>query len=281
MANLHLVTGHQGKAHVTAADHGSMNAAIFGEGQYVLNRGSKLKATVISNNSIRIADGDLLMQGRHIRLNEGTYVDLAIENGAQGNKRNDLIVAQYTKDSSSGVEDCNLVVIKGTATTGTAADPSWTSDDILNDHVLKAEMPLYRVRLNGLNIEKVEQLYSMATIFADGSVTTKKLANGAVTAEKIATGAVSQSYKVTVPTTGWGARSGGYFQNISCKGLLDSDEPIVDISYASDAEQSRIELLNDAYSVVTGFYAFKDLLQVVVKEIPATEFDVKIKCVRK
>jgi len=73
MANMHLVTGYAGQEHITAADQGSWNAAIVGSGEYVLKKGSQFAATVITNNQIRIADGDILMQGRHIRLNEGTY----------------------------------------------------------------------------------------------------------------------------------------------------------------------------------------------------------------
>lgn len=161
MGNLHLVTGHAGSAHVTAADHASLNAAIFGEGEYVLNRGSKFAATVISNNSVRVADGDIIMQGRHVRLNEGSYVDLTIENGTQGKNRNDLIVARYTKDSQTGVEDCNLIVIKGTESSGIAEDPAHTVGDIINDHVLQADMPLYRVPLNGLNVNALECLFTV------------------------------------------------------------------------------------------------------------------------
>lgn len=281
MANLHLVTGHQGQAHVTAADHGSMNAAIFGEGQYVLNRGSKLKAAVQSANTVRIADGDLLMQGRHIRLNEGAYVDLTIANGTQGRKRNDLIVAQYTKNGSSGVEECNLVVIKGTDTSGTPADPAYTKGDIINDHVLKAEMPLYRVKINGVSIEAVEQVYSLATIFADGSVTTKKLADGAVTASKIDKGAVSQVYTAKVTPYGWGVRNDGHFSNIECPGLRADDVAFVDVSYPETTTQEQIDIIMDAASCVTGYYTFDGLLQVIAREIPRTEFNVKIICVRK
>lgn len=164
MGNLHLVTGHAGQAHVTAADHASLNAAIFGEGEFVLNRGSKFAVTVISNNSIRVADGDIIMQGRHIRLNEGSHVDLAIENGTQGMNRNDLIVARYTKDSLTGVEDCNLIVIKGTESTGTATVPAYTSGDIINDHVLIADMPLYLVTLNGLNVQSVSSRFDVYAI---------------------------------------------------------------------------------------------------------------------
>lgn len=164
MANLHLVTGYAGQAHVTAADDGSFNTAIFGNGQYVLDIGSKFAASVVSNNKITIADGDLLMQGRHVRLNEGTTVDLTITNGTQGKLRNDLIVARYTKDSVSGVEQVNLVVIQGTAVDSDPADPEYTSGDIINDHALLNDMPLYRVPLNGLTVGTPVALFSMASV---------------------------------------------------------------------------------------------------------------------
>lgn len=161
MGNLHLVTGYKGEAHVTAADQGSLNAAIFGTGSYVLDRGNKFAALVVSNNSIRIQDGDICLQGRHVRLNEGTYVDLAIENGSQGYKRNDLIVARYTKNSGTGVEDCSLIVIKGTATTGTAADPTYTSGDIINGHDTQVDFPLYRVPIDGITVGTLVPLFSV------------------------------------------------------------------------------------------------------------------------
>lgn len=169
MANMNLVTGYIGSNHVTAADAGSFHAAIFGDGQYLLNRGQKLAATIVTNNQLRIYDGDLIMQGRHVRINEGDYVDLTIENGATDYNRNDLVVARYTKDASSGVEAVNLVVIKGTAVTGTAEDPAYTSGDIMNDGAALNDMLLYRITINGLNVagvtllaEEVPNLLAMA-----------------------------------------------------------------------------------------------------------------------
>lgn len=158
MANLHLVTGHSGSAHVTSADHGSLYAAVFGAGHYVLNRGQKFAITVISNNTVRVADGDILMQGRHIRLNENSYVDLTIENGSSGSSRNDLIVCRYTQNQVSGEEECNLVVIKGTATTQAAADPEYTDGDILGGDE-QADFPLYRIPLSGITIGTPVQLF--------------------------------------------------------------------------------------------------------------------------
>lgn len=161
MGNLHLVTGYGGKAHITAEDHGSFNAAVFGSGSYVLDRGNKFSATVVSSNTIRINDGDLLMQGRHVRLAENSYIDLTIENGAQGAQRNDLIVARYQKNTSTGVEECSLVVIKGTAAASNPKDPSYTVADIINNHAAQADFPLYRVPISGLTVGELEPLFSV------------------------------------------------------------------------------------------------------------------------
>lgn len=167
MANMNLVTGYTGQAHVTAADDGALNAALVGSGQYVLPTGNQLQANVITSNSVRVLDGDALMQGRHIRIEPGTSVDLTIENGATGYYRNDLIVIRYAKESSTGVETANLTVIKGTATTGQAADPSYTSGDILNDAAVANDMPLYRVVLEGLNVKELVPLYDVPASVSD------------------------------------------------------------------------------------------------------------------
>lgn len=161
MANMHLVTGYAGKEHVTSADHGVFNSYLFGTDQFVFDRGNKLAANIESNNLIRVLDGDIYIQGRHVRLNEGKYVDLAIENGEQGMLRNDLIAARYTKNSGTGVEDCNLVVIKGTAAASNPADPQYSIGDIINGNALQNDMPLYRVPLNGLNVGELVPLFTL------------------------------------------------------------------------------------------------------------------------
>lgn len=162
MANIHLVTGYSGSAHITAPDHGSFNAAIFGDGQYVLDRGNNLAASVVSSNLVRVADGDILMNGRHIRLDSASHADLTIENGASGYNRNDLIVCRYTKNTTSGVEECNLVVIKGTATTGTATDPTYTDGNIINGDT-QVDFPLYRIPISGLTVGTPEQLFRIVS----------------------------------------------------------------------------------------------------------------------
>lgn len=157
--SIHLVTGYAGKEHITSADQGSFNAGIIGKNKYILSTGNQFAAEIVSNNLVKIKDGDLVNQGRHIRIEANDYEECTIENGTQSRYRNDLIVARYSKNADTGIESMSIVVIKGTASTSSSpADPTYTSGDILNG-ALTDDFPLYRVRLNGLSITAVEPMF--------------------------------------------------------------------------------------------------------------------------
>lgn len=160
MANLHLVTGYAGEEHITSNDQGSFNAALMGTGEFVLERGKQFAAQVISNNKVRIFDGDLLMQGRHIRLKEDTYVDLFFENGMQGYKRTDLIAVRYEKDSVTNIESASLVVIKGVPTEDAYVSPEKITGNIICEHALQNDTLLYKVNFDGLGIQEPEKVFS-------------------------------------------------------------------------------------------------------------------------
>lgn len=159
MDNLHLVTGFLGREHITAADQGAFNAALIGTGQFVLEKGKVFEAQVISNNLIRVLDGELMMQGRFVRLAPNDYADLAIENGEKGLKRNDLIAVRYAKDTLSGIESVNLVVIKGEAVADNPVDPAITEGDITKGAAVQHEFPLWRIPLDGLNVGEPVSLF--------------------------------------------------------------------------------------------------------------------------
>lgn len=162
---LHLVTGYAGYEHITSADQGSFNASFFGEGQYVLEAGNGMQASILDNNTIRILDGSVLMKGRHFMINRNTYEDVTIENGASGMKRCDLIVLEYHKSNSSGIETPALVVIKGEATTETPRVPEYTDGDILGGATFN-QMPLYKVNIDGVVLKSVESVFETMKPFA-------------------------------------------------------------------------------------------------------------------
>lgn len=160
MGNLHLVTGYAGEPHVTSADQGSLFEALIRSGQFVMEAGANFAASIVTNNLIRVSDGELMMQGRHVKLTPGVYVDLTIENGAQGFLRNDLIVVRYTRNSANGVEECSLVVLKGTPAASNPSDPQYTTGNLNADSTLQHDFPLYRVPISGLNVGELETLFT-------------------------------------------------------------------------------------------------------------------------
>lgn len=157
---LHLITGHKGEAHISSADVGAFNAGIFGQGEYVLDTGRRFDIEVVSNNLIKIYDGDLLMQGRHISLRKGLYEELTIENGTADMNRIDLVVVRYSQDISTEIETATFAVIKGTPSKNEAVAPDYTTGDILSGGCILHEMPLYKIPISGLTIGEPEKLFA-------------------------------------------------------------------------------------------------------------------------
>lgn len=162
---IHLITGYAGKEHITARDQGAYNAGTVGGGKYVLKTGNKFLYEIISNNLIKIRDGDLMNQGRHMTISANDYEEVVIDNGIQGLKRNDLIVIRYTKNLENDIEKPEVVLIKGTSG-DVAVDPEYITGDILKGDP-RDDFPLYRVRMNGINIEGVDKLFSEMTNIAE------------------------------------------------------------------------------------------------------------------
>ena len=152
-----LITGLKTTADIESGDDGARIYGTVSSSDRVLNVGSCWEYQIISSNLVRIKDGELLMQGRHARQAPNTYTDLTINNGTQNLFRNDLIVARYTKNSSTGIENVELAVLQGTPGS-TATDPTITTGNIFEGCEIH-EMALYRVSLNGLNIESVTQMF--------------------------------------------------------------------------------------------------------------------------
>ncbi len=165
---LDIVYGYQGKDHVKASQLARLLSGTIGEGRYVLGTQNKMAASMQTANKVRIQTGDLVMDGRYI-TNEA-YQDLTVDSGQSGYKRNDLVGVQYTRASGSdadhAVETVSLVVKKGTQTTGTATDPSYTAGDISAGDA-SAFYPLWRLPINGLTVGTPVKLFEEAQTVSD------------------------------------------------------------------------------------------------------------------
>ena len=158
---MEIITGYTGKPHVTSEQDRDANIGVVGEGSYVLRTGMQLAAEVSSNNEIKIRDGVLMHQGCTASIKKNTYDSLIIINGSQGMKRIDLIVARYEKNQDNGIESLDLKVIQGTPAESTPTVPEYTEGDIqAGDYV--ADMPMYQVIIDGLNITEVKKVCEVA-----------------------------------------------------------------------------------------------------------------------
>lgn len=158
---MEIITGYTGKPHVTSEQDRDVNIGVVGKGSYVLQTGMQLAAEVSSNNEIKIRDGVLMHQGCTASIKKNTYDSLIIINGSQGMKRIDLIVARYEKNQDNGIESLDLKVIQGTPAESTPTVPEYTEGDIqAGDYV--ADMPMYQVIIDGLNITEVKKVCEVA-----------------------------------------------------------------------------------------------------------------------
>lgn len=155
---LEIVTGYTGKPHITSQQDAVLNAASLATGgKYVLSVDKQLSYEIKSNTLIRINGGYAINQGRLMGMNTNDYEELDISVGLAGSKRCDLIVIHYSKDSSTGIEKAELKVIEGTAGAD-YVDPEYIDNSLFDENYLEDDLVLYRVKINGLSIETIEQV---------------------------------------------------------------------------------------------------------------------------
>lgn len=157
MKGITINTAPEAEPHIYAEDDAAIYQAIFG-GDGVSTTGQACKAIVLSNNKVRIADGVICVGGHMARIPYGEYCDCEIANGQSGKNRNDIIVARFETTGTGGIDSMTCEVIQGNAGS-TAVDPKMTQDDIYKGGKVK-EYPLYRVKIEGLNIVAVEQMFA-------------------------------------------------------------------------------------------------------------------------
>lgn len=168
--SVELVTGYFGedssgkpKRHVSSAEDGARQAGTVGLGCYALSTGSKLSATMEDANTLVVADGDVMMNGRHVSLPDPT--SFTIPTGVQGQKVSNLAVLRYQKAADS-VESVTPLVLTGEPSADTPIDPDYNEGSIL-DGDSPVDMPLYRVVTDGINAGDPEPLFDVLLPMAE------------------------------------------------------------------------------------------------------------------
>lgn len=158
-----LVTGHAGSEHITSSDVGRLLLGTVGPDTYVL--GDLPTVTMRDANTLVMSKCDLMVRGRHVAVSGDTTV--AVESGAPGTWRHDLVCVRYSVESS--VESATLALVTGTPATSAsaAADPSVAGGAIGDGTAV--DVPVARVTLDGLRpsaaltVGRLDPLASVAT----------------------------------------------------------------------------------------------------------------------
>ena len=154
MKGITVNTAPEAEPHIYAEDDAAVYQAIFG-GDGVSTIGQACKATILSNNKVRVADGVICVGGHMARIPYGEYEDCEIMNGQSEKNRNDIIVAKFETTGTGGIDTMTCEVIQGTAGE-TATDPELAQDDIYTGGKTR-----YRVKIEGLSIVAVEQMFKL------------------------------------------------------------------------------------------------------------------------
>ena len=154
---IELVDGKAGVAHISSEDKAIIHQAKFSKSDVVFDWGDAFKCTMGSANKATIGTGCASIQGLDWHITAAESV--TISNGSQGMKRNDIICAHYHRDSKTGNELVELVVLKGSPNANAAADPTIPSGKILPGAV-DAYMPLWRIPLDGITVGTPVRLFT-------------------------------------------------------------------------------------------------------------------------
>lgn len=175
------ITARKAAAHITPLMDAMWHRGIVTAEDCIFDSFEKFAADIASNNEVRIRSGVGMLQGRFFCIEPGTYDSAAISNGTRGEKRVDLIVARWTVNASSETEDVEIKVIQGTPTTDTPVAPDYTKGDLDNGELV-ADLPLYEVNINGINIESISAQFETGWLLRNGTLPVSKGGTGKTSA---------------------------------------------------------------------------------------------------
>lgn len=206
----------------------------------------------------------------------------------------EILRGQIFEATAGTIPDGSLITAKfadGAVTSEKLADRSVTSEKLVDEAVTDAKIQSVSAsKVSGsFGTDKISDLAITAAKIADfainssklglGAVTVEKIASGAVTGAKIADGAVSQKFTATIPADGWTGDAMPYTNVVTVPGLLEEDDPDVDVIPSDTYETAEAE--TDAYAAIYRMKTTDNTLTVYAKEKPTVDISIQLKAVRK
>lgn len=244
-----------------AEDDAAIFQSIFGE-DGVSTTGQACKATVLSNNKVRIADGVICVGGHFARIPYGDYIDCEIENGQSGKNRNDIIVARFETTGTGGIDTYTCEVKKGTAGS-TATDPEIVQEDLYKAGKVR-ELPLYRVKIEGLSITAVEQLFMLRKTNEELEKELESLNSKIEITEngmciKYANGIMKQCIKSSVLTGNFSAWGSCYYASVPAIPYIEPFKTVADahVRIEADGQAWSMDVDNGTLEKSPAIYAIR------------------------
>lgn len=144
--------------HIYAEDDAQVHRAIFG-GSGITDADERLAATIVDNNTVRLASGLYCNSGYLHVVPAGETLALTIGSGTAGVYRRDLIVSEFVRGGGSIADTLEFKVIQGTeaSSLNEAQRPTLVQNDIAAGGSTRQEA-LYEVVINGTTITEVNRI---------------------------------------------------------------------------------------------------------------------------
>lgn len=144
--------------HIYAEDDAQVHRAIFG-GSGITDADDRLAATIVDNNTVRLAAGLYCNSGYLHVVPAGETLSLTIGSGTAGVYRRDLIVSEFIRGGGNTSDTLQFRVIQGTeaSSLAEAQRPTLTQNDIAAGGSTRQEA-LYEVVINGTTITEVNRI---------------------------------------------------------------------------------------------------------------------------
>ena len=159
-----IVSGKMGTPHVSSHEFRQIIDGTIGHGSYVLNGDDNLEPELVSNNLLKIKSGMLAHHGNVSSVKN--YDEIELANGTQGVKRIDLIVARYTRNDETKIEDSSWVLIQGTPHASSPVVPSYEVGDLQEGDLID-DCSFLEVHYDGINVTEVKKLVPVVQSISD------------------------------------------------------------------------------------------------------------------
>lgn len=231
-----IVDGMTGTKHISSDDLAVFNSATVGSWNCVLAYGDRFALTMTDSNHATLGSGAGLAAGRRFWNNAAT--SLTIQSGTQGQNRNDIVVAQY-KATSAGIESVEPVVVKGTPTTGTAADPNVPTNCV----------QLWRVPLRGITVSTPQRLFAPVTPLlystnyvdpVDRRLSTDLTLEGVARGNSVTLHILTQQLVTTKTGTTIGYVKAGYFPKIPARAVFGAQNNAFGMLFVGTEGEIRV-----------------------------------------